>query len=290
MIQVNIMYLLFVITWYVLFVIFFLFLYLKYKRPYYVSNIQKIYKNIPENLSPMELSMLLYRKITPNALSATITYLIEQGYIIREGNVLKKVEGELGLSLSQNSALEILFDVLGNGKMVDINKIDSFCDNNSTATDFLLAYDIWNNMAIREVNASKQFFVPKMDYELVKWFQYLGYFLVVLNVVLNCHYLGGYLIVFPAYFLLQYFYKISKRTRPYQKQFYQWLGFGNYLSEIKSKDEIGLNQTWVLVYSVLLNKIGHVENKIKEEQFYTTLDKALQKCHYQAVFFGNRKI
>ena len=43
MTQVNITYLLLVITWYVLFVIFFLFLYLKYKKPYYVSNIQKIY-------------------------------------------------------------------------------------------------------------------------------------------------------------------------------------------------------------------------------------------------------
>ena len=234
--------------------------------------------------------MLLHRKVTPSALSATIVYLIEQGYIIREGDILKKVPGELGLSLSQNSALEILFDVLGNGKMVDVNKIENFCNNNSSATDFLLSYDIWNNMAIREVTASKQFFVQKMDYELVKWFQYLGYFLVLLNVVLHCHYFAGYLIIFPAYFLLQYFYKISKRTKQYQKQFYQWLGFGNYLTTLNSKDELELNQTWVLVYSILLNKVEHVEKIIKEEQFYTNLDKAIQKCHCQAVFFGNRKI
>ena len=290
MTQVNITYLLLVITWYVLFVIFFLFLYLKYKKPYYVSNIQKIYKKIPENLSPLELSMLLHRKVTHGALSATIVYLIEQGYIIREGDILKKVPGELGLSLSQNSALEILFDVLGNGKMVDVSEIENFCDNNSSATDFLLSYDIWNNMSIREVTASKQFFVQKMDYELVKWFQYLGYFLVLLNVVLHCHYFAGYLIIFPAYFLLQYFYRISKRTKQYQKQFYQWLGFGNYLTTLNSKDELELNQTWVLVYSILLNKVEHVEKIIKEEQFYTNLDKAIQKCHCQAVFLGNRKI
>lgn len=290
MTRINIIYLLLVITWYVLFVIFFLFLYLKYKKPYYVSNIQKVYKKIPENLNPMELSMLLHHKVTPSALSATIVYLIERGYIIREGNVLKKFSGELELSLSQNSALELLFDVLGNGKIVDISKIDDFCNNNSSATDFLLAYDIWNNMAVREVTASKQFFVTKMDYELVKWFQYLGYFLVLLNVVLHCHYFAGYLIVFPAYFLLQYFYRISKRKKHYQKQFYQWLGFGNYLATLTSKDEIDLNHTWVIVYSILLNKVDHVENIFKEEQFYTKLDKSLQKCHCQAVFFGNRKI
>ena len=76
----------------------------------------------------------------------------------------------------------------------------------------------------------------------------------------------------------------------YQKQFYQWLGFGNYLATLNTKDELELNQTWVLVYSILLNKVEHVEKIIKEEQFYTNLDKAIKKCHCQAVFFGNRKI
>lgn len=290
MIKVNIVFLLVLITWYILFLIFMLFLYIKYSKPYHIKKIERIYDKVPEKLSPIELSMLLYHKMTPNALSATITYLIEQGYIIREGDYLYKVPSEQMLSLSQEKAIELLFDVLGDGKKVDTTKISEFCNNNTNATDFLLGYDIWGNMALREVAASKQFYVQKMDYELVKWFQYLGYLLAILNFVLHCHYIGGYLIIIPAYFILKYFYKIDKRTRFYQEQFYKWLGFGNYLSNLKSKEELKINENWTLIYSILLNKIGHVEKIIKNEQFFTNLDEAIQKCYRKAYFFGNRKI
>lgn len=290
MLKVNVMFLLIVITWYLLFLIFILFLYFKYSKPYRVKKVEKIYEDIPEHLSPIELSMLLYHKMTPNALSATIVYLIEKGIIIREGDTLYKAANEQLLSISQNNALELLFNVIGNGEKVDINTIDSFCKNNNNATDFLLAYDIWSNMAIREVMVSKQFFVQKMDYELVKWFQYLGYFLVILNFVLHCHYIFGYLIIVPAYFILKYFYKIEKRTLFYQEQFYKWLGFGNYLSTLTTKKQLKINKTWTLIYSILLNKIEHVEQILNEEQFFTNLDKSLQTCYRRAYLFGNRKI
>ncbi len=290
MIKANVTYLLILMTWYILFVIFMIVLYFKYSKPYHVKKIDKYYKDIPEQLNPIELSMLIYHKITPNALSATITYLLDQGLIIRDGDILRKVEAEQLLSISQNSAIELLFDVLGDGKKVDINKIGDFCHNNSTSTDFLLVYDIWSNLAVREASSSKQFFVQKTDYELVRWFQIIGYVLAGLNFVFNFHYIVGYIVLIPAYFILQYFYKTYKRTREYNEQFYKWLGFGNYLSTLSSKDDLKLNYSTVIIYSILLNKISHVEQLLNNEQFLTKLDSSLQKCYRRAFFFGNRKI
>ena len=253
----NITYLLVLITWYILFIIFMVFLYFKYSKPYRIKRINKYYKEVPEKLNPIELSMLIYHKITPSALSATIVYLIDQGLIVRDGDILRKIETEQFLSNSQKCAIELLFDVLGNRKTVNVNKIADFCHNNSTATDFLLNYDVWRNLAAREANANKQFFIQKMDYELVRWFQIIGYVLVVLNFVFGFHYVVGYMTIIPAYIILQYFYNIYKRTKKYNEQFYQWLGFGQYLSTIKSKDDLKDNPDSVIVYSIILNKLSH---------------------------------
>lgn len=290
MLKTNITYLLILITWYILFVIFTIFLYFKYQKPYRVKKIHKYYKKIPENLTPPELSMLVYHKITPDVLSATIAFLIRKGLIAREDNILRKIPSEQLLSVSQTSALELLFDVLGNGKVVDVNKISEFCHNNSSSTDFLLAYDIWANLALREASSSKQFFVSKTDYELVRWFQIIGYVLAVLNFVFSLHYIFGYTIIIPAYFILQYFYRTYKRTPKYNEQFYQWLGFGNYLSTITSKEELGLDKDMILIYSVILHRVSHVEKVVNDEQFLTDLDQSLQKCYRKAFFFGNRKV
>lgn len=290
MIRANITYLLVLITWYILFVIFMIFLYFKYSKPYHVKKIDKYYKEIPEMLSPVELSMLIYHKVTPSALSATIAYLIDRGFIYKDGNILFKIESEQFLSNSQTSAIELLFDVLGDGKKVDINTIADFCHNNSTSTDFLLAYDIWCKLATREATSSKHFFVQKMDYELVRWFQIIGYVLAVLNFVFGFHFIVGYIVIIPAYFILQYFYNIYKRTKEYNKQFYQWLGFGSYLSIITTKEDIKENPSAVLIYSIILNKVSHAEDILRNEQFLTNLDSSLQKCYRKSYLFGNRKV
>lgn len=289
MVRADTIYLLVLITWYILFVIFMIFLYLKYSKPYRVKNIEKYYKDIPEDLSPVELNMLIYHKITPSALSATICFFIEKGIIIREGNLLKNNSGGELLSVSQTHALELFFDVLGNGKVVDVNKIANFCDNKSSATDYLMAYDLWANMALREAS-SKQFFVQKMDYELVRWFQLIGYGLTIVNLIFRFHYISGYIILIPAYAILQYFYKIYKRTREYNKEFYKWLGVGNYLSSITSAKELKINPNSALIYSILLDKTEHVEKVVNNENFLTKLDEDLRRCSNKAIWHGKKKV
>lgn len=287
--QAKITYLLILITWYILFLIFFMFLYLKYKRPYHLKKVVPIYKDIPERLSPIELSVLLYHKMTPNALTASIVYLIEQGIIIRDGLFLRKSDYDISLSASQENVLDLLFNVMGDGKKVDITDLSDFCNNNSNATSFLLSYDVWKQLAIKE-SSSKQFFVQKMDYELVKWFQWIGYILAILNFVFHFHLISGYIIIIPAYFLLQYFYKIYKRTRFYNEQFYNWLALGNYFDTIENVQELTISRKWAIIYSILLNKSSHLEKVLNQDQFYTELNRSLHTCHNKAVFFGSRKI
>ena len=290
MLKVNITYLLVLMTWYVLYIIFMIFLYFKYRRPYRVKKINKFYKDIPEKLNPIELSMLIYHKITPSTLSATIVYLIEKGVIVRENSFLIKGDLSKRISKSQKNAMEILFDILGDGTKVNINVISDYCRNHATSTDFLLAYDVWTSLAQREAVTSNKFFVPKEDYELVRWFQIIGYILAILNFVLNIHNIAGYVIIIPAYFILQYFYKTYKRTKEYNEEFYKWLGFSNYISSISSKAELQLNPNAVIIYSIILNKISHVEQVLYNEQFFTELDSSLRKCYRKAFFFGNRKV
>ena len=127
--QAKITYLLIVITWYILFFIFFIFLYIKYKKPYHLKCYVPIYKEIPEKLSPIELSMLLYHKITPNALTATIAYLIDSNVVklmkadisiettgdkIGKSNIHLNAEGKHKVAYEVDSELfyKILFDCI----------------------------------------------------------------------------------------------------------------------------------------------------------------------------------
>lgn len=163
--------------------------------------------------------------------------------------------------------MDILFNVLGDGNKVDIRKIGKL-DNTS---DLSLEYSLWKSLAIKE-SSSKQFFIQKKEYDVINLFQLISYLLAVVNFVLGFHYLVGYLSVLLSIILLQYFYNVYKRTPEYDKQFYSWIAFSTYLSSIKSVDDIEEDKDLIILYSIILNKIDHVEKVLFNDNFLTNLN------------------
>lgn len=271
-----------------------IYLYFKYSKPYPSNNLKKYSKEIPSKLNPIELSILVNHKITPQVLTATICYLTVIGALQKrkEKNDIylyrnSKFKGKL--SHSQKYAIEFMIDIIGNRSKVSFSQIKNCCNKRRGSSSFLLNYELWKKMALKE-SSKKEFFEQKKCYSLVKWHRNLGLFLAVLNLLLGLNYFLGYFILIPAFFSMFYFSNIYKRTKKYNDEFYKWLEFGNYLKDIKTLGFEKDNINAYLVYATVLNKIEYVEPYILNSNDFTVLNESIIKCYKKAYFHGSRNL
>lgn len=270
------------------------YLYLNYSKPYKPEKLKNYTKEIPSKLSPIELSILMNNKITPQVFTATIYYLIGSKALIKNIEnkkiyLYRNLNFKGNLSHSQKYALKLLIETMGNGEKVSFEKIEKFCSNNAGATTFLLNYEIWKRMAAAE-GGTKQFFEPKPNSSLVKWSCAIGIILFLINIIFGIHMLLGYLIILPAVFSVYYFKKIFKRTKKYNNQFYKWLEFSNYLMNIKELGHDKENNNFYLMYSIILDKLEYVEPHLLKSNDFINLNKYIKKCYTRAYFHGSRSI
>lgn len=234
-----------------------------------------------------DLSLLVYKKIVPEVMTANIVKLIDKGKIklTSENNVfwLTKIDDE-NLNKADFSLMEILFDVIGNGEKVNINQINNFCNNNAGNSEFLLNYNLWHKMAIICSN-KKTLFEEKSEYNIVKLVQIIGILLFALNILFKVFNLFGFIIIIPAILVKIYFYKISKLTFEATQEYYSWLEFRGML---RTQPELFENNKY-LEYSILLKCYDNISEEAKRS-FVKELDAAIKKCYLNSYFRGNRSL
>ena len=273
-----------IIMWYAAFLIVMLYLYFKDSKPYGFSkevDVKKI------NRSLEDLSLLVYKKIVPEVMTASIVKLIDRGKIklTSENNIflLTKVEDE-DLNKADFNLMELLFDVIGDGTKVNIKQINEFCNLKSGNSIFLMNYQIWHKMSI-VCSHKKDLFEEKKEYNLVRFMQIIGILIFILNIASGFYNLFAFLISIPAIFIKFYFYKISKLTFDATQEYYGWLEFRG---KLRSNPDLFDNNKY-LEYSILLKCYDNINEKLKYE-FIKELDVAIRKCYLNSYFRGNRSL
>lgn len=271
-----------------------LYLYFNNVKPYPCEKLKNYIKEPPSKLNPIELSFLVYNKLTPQVLSATLCYLVTIGYLTKtkekdEVYLYRNFKFKGKISHSQKYAVELVIDIIGNGEMVSFTQIKTFCNDTKKATTFLLNYEIWKRIATGE-GSHKQFFEAKKGLKTVKKFSIFGLILISVNLLFGIHSILGYFIIIPISLVPYYYIKTFKRTKKYNNEFYGWLEFSNYLKNIKllgfDKENINL----YLIYSIILDKIGFVESALSDDKDFTVLNNNIIRCYRRSYFHGSRNI
>lgn len=260
--------------------------------PYTPKFNQRIYPKIPSNLNPGELSNLMYKKISPDVFTATIMFLVKKGVLTLKRTkddfvlILNKID--VNLSPSQRLVINILIDNIGNKQQVTFKQIEDYCKSSHNSTDFLLNYQLWNKMMIKESN-KKKFYEQKNEYNQISFIRATGIGLFLLNIILGYHSLIGYFIIIPACFVAFYFYKIYKRTENANEEYHKWLAFKRYLINIDEyfyeKENIGS----YIIYGLVL-KLPDLEQKLTDFHCVEKLNNIINHNVILASLKANRSI
>lgn len=286
-------YITFCIIWFVVFIGAVIYLYFKNIKPYKPVFNDNIFDKIPNEYKPVELSLLMYNKIVPSVLSATIIDLFNKGILIlnNEDNceyIMYNHNYTQKMSIFENSTAKLLIETIGDRNRVSIKEIDDFCNHKSNCDKFLLEYQIWYKIARKEY-ASARFYESKLQYEKVKIIMWTGFILFIINLVARFNTCFGYLIVLPAISIMVLFVKSYKRTVESNEEYHKWLSFKNYLniSDLKSIPVEEYNK--YIMYSTVLN-VPNIELKLTNHNYYTRITSALNKCIIKSILNGNRKL
>lgn len=282
--MIKTIFLIVIAVWYSFTFLLAIYLYFKNSKAYdYEKEI-----NVKEiNRSLEDLSLLVYKKIVPEVMTASIVKLIDKGKIklTSENNVfwLTKIEDE-DLNKADFSLMELLFDGIGNGDKVSVNQINEYCNKKSNNSTFLMNYQLWRKMSI-VCSHKNELFEEKREYSVVKFVHILGILIFILNIILQIFNLFGFLIIIPAILIKVYFYKISKLTYDAAQEYYGWLQFRGSLRS----DSSLFDSNRFLEYSILLKCYENINQKLKHD-FIKELDIAVKKCYLNSYFRGNRSL
>lgn len=293
---IQIIYNIVLILWYLGFIGLIYYFYKTAHKPYQAKFQDKYYFDIPEYLNPGELSILMYKKIKPDVITATILYLIRKGVIEKKGRgkkytLIYKPSPSLRLAKSQEYILDILFQKISEGKkQITIDQINEFANSHYNCSNFLTDYQIWHKLIIQE-SKQKQFYEPKQNYSIIQKYRNIAIVLFLINFLLPHKIILGYFIPIPAYLMCIYFYKIYKRTEIYNEEYHKWQAFNNYLKNINNFNDSKKKLDIYYIYSSVLGSIQDLENNIEGKTgFNTSLNKAINKCVINAELKGNRRL
>lgn len=285
MATIKIVFYIIMVLWYMYYIYLFINLYLNNSKPYDCDKVIDV-KNV---VIPLEdLSLIIYKKIKPEVLTATIVKLINNRKIKLEKNnddfTLICNCHDSDLSKIELNIMELLFAVIGKDDKVTIRQINNFCTNNSGSSSFLMNYEIWKKLALVSSNKNK-IFEPKLDYNKVKLVQSIGIILFILNIILKLYSFIGFFIIIPSILITIYFYNISKLTKEYSDYYYSFL---NFRGEIRENPELLKNNIF-FEYSIILKSYDAVSN-IDKKEFAKRLDRAINKCYTNSLLYGNRSL
>lgn len=287
--QYQTLYYTILIFWYVVFLIFIVYLSQVHSGEYKSQYKNNRYTSIPSKRIAVELSLLMYKKISPEVLTVSVLAMVDKG-IFR----LEKIEDDYILHLNSNVnqnkliasekfVITLLIETMGEGDHIYFSKISSFCESNHGRATFLLNYDLWLTI-IRKETALTNYYEPKTCYTKVIFCKYVGLILFLANVLLGYHSIMGYGMIIPSLFLEFYFLKIFKRTKRANDEYYKWLSFKKHLPNLEEANEENENE---LLYYGFLLKVKNIEKLLKKDYCYGMLNDGLISCVKKAY---NRKV
>jgi len=272
------------IVWILLYIIQIIHLYKNHSKPYISDFLESSYDKVPSNLNPSEISMLLYKNITPGVFTMIFMILIKKNIVktIKEDNDYTFIyEENNSINPTQKHLIYLLFECIGENGIVKLSQISSFCNVQSNCSNFLSEYKIFKRLSFKDIKHN--FYEEKKGYLNLKVLTVISIIIMISNFIFKVNFYPIYLIFLPTIFMYYYFYKIFKRTKEANTEYFKWLGYKNYL--INKKDLKEDDREIVFIPVLGIERLVIIQNTLTHK-----VHRALNKCILKAILNGDRSI
>lgn len=257
----------------------FIFIYIRYDKERKPIFNLKYNREFIDDYNVEVVDYLMNRRITENALSASIMNLIYKKNIKVEK--IEEVKDEYVFTLvnrnklndTERALVEFLFDNVGKrtGRFTTTN-LKKYASDTRTCQTFMNSYTKWREMVVAD-GEKEELFEKKKSY--IIWpFILLIYSILLMSYIAyhNIELVFGVITVFFAIIFLIYTFSFSKKTQKGIEHYARWKAFKNFLNDfgnfkVKDLPEIVLWERY-LVYATVFGLATKVEKamnvKIKE--------------------------
>lgn len=288
-------YYLFLIIWYIATIALIIYLYNHNYKPYPIQYKERYYQELPSDLNPAEISMLIYHRIETEVFTAMLLGLIKKGALElkqEDGNYIFTIvlSGRKNLTRSETVILDFLPSLAKMGSFT-LTDFANYCGTKRGDSEFLFQYDVWKTVARREASR-KKFYEEKKGYSMIKLMKSLGIVLFIVNIAGGYHLITGYGTLLPVLFIPFFFAILYKRTEHYSEEYEKWLAFKDYLNHLKEfKEPFDINSfTMSAIVLKRIDKLLEYKSNDKSIAFAYELNKTVLKCYRHAYLKGNRSI
>ena len=257
------------IGFYILLVLGFVYVYLKYDKELKSDFNHKYNRDFIDDYNVEVVDYLMNHNVTENALSASVMNLIYKKNIKAEAIPDKKdsytftLLNRDNLNDTENSLVDFLFTTVGNDNTFTTMALKKYASNATTCRDFMSSYTNWKNKVIID-GKSQNFFEKKRNYVWIP-FVLLIYSIILLTFISsnNIEMFFGILTIFFAIIFMIYAIACTKKTKKGIEHYAKWKAFKNFLNDfgnfsIKELPEIALWERY-LVYATVFGLADKVE-------------------------------
>ena len=257
------------IAFYILLVLGFVYVYLKYDKELKSDFNHKYNRDFIDDYNVEVVDYLMNHNVTENALSASVMNLIYKKNIKAEAIPDKKdsytftLLNRDNLNDTENSLVDFLFTTVGNDNTFTTMALKKYASNATTCRDFMSSYTNWKNKVIID-GKSQNFFEKKRNYVWIP-FVLLIYSIILLTFISsnNIEMFFGILTIFFAIIFMIYAIACTKKTKKGIEHYTKWKAFKNFLNDfgnfsIKELPEIALWERY-LVYATVFGLADKVE-------------------------------
>lgn len=257
-----------------------IYVYLKYDKEYKSTFHLEYNREFIDDYNVEVVDYLINKKITPNAMSASIMNLIFKKVIKVEEIKTDKKTKEYRFTLldkekcneTEKYLINFLFQKVGHDNTFTTKELHGYAKGTKTCEKFSVCYTSWKNKVVRD-GKDQKFFENKAKAIRISVLFLLGAFFlqIIISALSVVSMVSAILFVLCIFFLL-YTCFLFKRTKKGNEDYVRWMAFKKFLNDFgsfptKELPEITLWERYMVYATVfgLANKVSKVMNvKIKE--------------------------
>ena len=268
------------ITYFIGLIIMLINIYFKYDKEHRVDFNVKYYREFIDDYDVEVVDYLMNKRITPNAMSASIMNLVYKKNIKADPTEGKKDEylftllTEENLSESEKKLVNFLFRKVGDGNTFTTKKLKDYAKSTKTYDSFTNSYNSWEK-TVKKAGEAQEFYEDKKSSGarvVFGIYLFIGFLIWLTCIKTIDEFIISDLLLGPIIVALIYILTFTKRSEKGQLHYKKWSAFKNFLNDfgkfdIKELPEIILWERYLVYATVfgLADKVQKAMNvKVKE--------------------------
>lgn len=220
------------------------------------------------------INYLINKDITPEAFISGILDLINSGKlnVIKEGQddyALVRGNINVGLTVDEEYLINFLLDIIDKKDksevdLVRLKKIKEFCSDNSSVTSFLVNFNVWKTLQVKNAREYR-FMVGNEYYFSLRNSLIFSYIVLALNIICKTYFIPGIVAFIPVTLLVNIMIKLTKRSVVAEEAYKDVVDFKEGIKVIGSKTSDPYRWDLILISAVSMGCGIETEQLIKEK-------------------------